>query len=176
LSARSLRINSRFLLNAAGFVDCCGIVQLPDGRYRMYLSVQASRGLGAPLSTIYSAVSSDLYNWTLEAGTRLVPGDNPAALENPDGSTLLVYSAPFGSPSMLSAYSSDGLNFSNPVTTNLSGASGVLQPSFVTLPDGRLFMYYATGDGTINAAVANRVGSPLVAYPTHAASATTATT
>jgi hypothetical protein len=58
---------------SGGFgIGCCGIVRLPDGRYRMYVSaLQSQPGPGTPPPQIYSAVSSDLVDWTLEPGVRL---------------------------------------------------------------------------------------------------------
>ena len=72
------------------------------------------------------------------------------------------------------ASSADGLNFASVKATNLAG--DVADPAFVTLPDGRLLMYYDTGDPpTIGAAIAARVSAPAVSYPSPAATAITAT-
>ena len=155
-------------------LSCCGIVKLADGRYRMYVStLQFQPGPGNPPPPVYSAVSSDLAAWTLEPGVRLTGAWNPTALANPDGSIMLVASQGVFGGTMQTASSPDGLTFPSPSKTNLSGGD----PAFVTLPDGRLLMYYTSGDPTsvINAAVAARVTAPTVSYPLPAVTAITAT-
>ena len=162
----------------AKILTCCGIVQLPDGRYRMYVGAQEFGGLGSPPLKIYSAASSDLVGWTLEPGIRLTVGfaSGPAALRNPDGSFMLVFSSciPCG---IKIAASADGLSFGTPNSTEITGSVG--DPAFVTLPDGRLVMYYDrspdTGASEIDAAVATRIGPPLVSYPTQAVAVITRT-
>ena len=155
-----------------------GIVRLAEGRYRMYLSARlASRPVPPPPFQIYSATSSDLYTWTLDAGVRQTGGSAPAALLNPDGSVMLVFNAELrlgtGPPAYIStATALDGLTFSPKVPTSLGGAA----PSFVTLPDGRLLMYREDGDpAAIYAAVVTRIGPPLVSYPAQAVTTVTAT-
>ena len=154
-------------------LSCCGIAKVADGRYRMYLGTQAfSPGAPPGRPDTYSAVSSDLASWTLDPGVRLV-GRDPAALRNPDGSTLLVFTLP--GTGIETATSADGLTFASPRPTNLT-SSDLHDLALVALPDGRLVMYYDTGDPkTIGAAVASRVTAPSISYPTPAASATTAT-
>jgi hypothetical protein len=162
----------------AKILTCCGIVQLPDGRYRMYVGAQEFGGLGSPPLKIYSAVSSDLVAWTLEPGIRLTMGfaSGPAALLSPDSSFMLVFGSciPCG---IKIATSADGLSFGAPKSTEVTASVG--DPAFVTLPGGRLLMYYDrspdTGASEIDAAVATRIGPPLVSYPTHAVTAITPT-
>jgi len=155
-------------------LSCCAIVRLADGRYRMYVEAQLFYPPGSIPGPpqIYSAVSSDLVSWTLEPGVRLV-GRDPAVLMNPDGSTLLVFSA--GGLGIETATSADGLTFASPRRTNLTNTD-LHDLAVVTLPDGRLLLYYDTGDpATIGAAVASRVTAPSVGYPSPAATAITAT-
>ncbi|MGB2953836.1 MAG: fibronectin type III domain-containing protein [Gaiellaceae bacterium] len=156
-------------------LSCCAIVGLADGRYRMYVStLQNQPGSGNPPPPVYSAVSSDLATWTLEPGVRLTGGWNPAALANPDGSIMLVASTSVFGGTMQTASSPDGLSFTSPSGTNLSGGD----PAFVTLPDGRLLMYYsapAQNPTMISAAVAVGVTAPTVSYPSPVVTAITAT-
>jgi hypothetical protein len=154
-------------------LSCCAIVRLADGRYRMYADSQLFVP-GSPPGPpqIYSAVSSDLLNWTLEPGVRL-NGRDPAALMNSDGSTLLVFTIP--GTGIETATSADGVTFASPRPTNLT-SSDLHDLALVTLPDGRLVMYYDSGTPTtIGAAVASRVTAPSVSYPSPAATAVTAT-
>jgi hypothetical protein len=154
-------------------LSCCGIARVADGRYRMYLDTQQfSPGAPPGRPDTYSAVSSDLASWTLEAGVRLV-GRDPAALRNPDGSTMLVFTLP--GTGIETATSADGFTFATPRPTNLT-SSDLHDLALVALPDGRLLMYYDTGDPrTIGAAVASWVTAPSISYPTPAATAITAT-
>ncbi|MGB2875361.1 MAG: hypothetical protein WBB76_07780 [Gaiellaceae bacterium] len=156
-------------------LSCCGIVKLADGRYRMYVStLQNQPGPGNPPPQVYSAVSSDLADWTLEPGVRLTGEWNPAPLANPDSSLMLVGAMGVFGGTMQTASSLDGLAFANSVLANLSGGN----PAFVTLPDGRLLMYYSVSDDvppTINAAIVVRIAAPTVSYPSPAVTAITTT-
>jgi hypothetical protein len=156
-------------------LSCCGIVKLGDGRYRMYFSAQQGFGPGNPPGPpqVYSAVSSDLFDWTLEPGIRLI-AQAPAALANPDGSIMVVFGRT-GSAEMKTAASPDGLTFGSPKKTNLTDPTAVGDPAFVTLPDGRLLMYYDNDRGMIGAAIAVRLTAPAVSYPSPAATAITTT-
>src|SRR5712692_9485007 len=155
-------------------LTCCGIVRLADGRYRMYVTDRLHGGPGGEPPQAYSAVSPDLFDWTLEPGVRQsvdAGQGQPAALANPDGSVLLAFGLEL-------QWSADGLNFSPPAGTGLTGY--VSAPTFVTRPDGTLLMYYSrdrnlpTDGQTIGVAVATRVASPTVSYPTPAATDVTA--
>jgi hypothetical protein len=86
---------------------------------------------------------------------------------------MLVFSAGTG---IETATSADGLTFANPTPTNLT-SSDLHDLAFATLTDGRLLMYYDTGDPTttIGAAIATLVTAPSVSYPSPAATAITAT-
>jgi hypothetical protein len=156
-------------------LTCCGIVRLADGGYRMYVTDRLRGGPGAPPPQVYTAVSPDLFDWTLEPGVRQsVDGGQgqPAALANPDGSMLLAFGGEF-------QWSADGLNFNPPAGTGLTGY--VSGPSFVTRPDGTVLMYYSrdrnldTDGQTIGVALVTRVAAPTVSYPTPAATDVTAT-
>src|SRR5437763_837777 len=108
----------------------------------MYLSARlASRPVPPPPFQIYSATSSDLYTWTLDAGVRQTGGSAPAALLNPDGSVMLVFNAELrlgtGPPAYIStATALDGLTFSPKVPTSLGGAAQPFTPAARACPLG----------------------------------------
>jgi hypothetical protein len=137
---------------------CSAIVKLSDGRYRMYCSQQVTPNiapniLGSGVSAIFSAVSSDLLNWTPEPGVRIGPaassltGDarHPTVVANSGGSvTLVYYSNPASGPGLpreMIATSKDGLTFDSETDTGIKGT----EPSFVGLGNGSGLLYY--GDG-----------------------------
>ncbi len=98
-----VRINGLPTRPAAAPVDP-SVVQLPDGRYRLYF-MQA-----APLPTFYSALSSNGYDFVKEEGVRFtaepLPCFDPAVLKTADGWQL--WGGPDGK---FSAHSPDGLRF-----------------------------------------------------------------
>jgi hypothetical protein len=77
-------------------LTCCGIVHGADGRYRMYVTSQYNPpDAPAGPAEIYSATSSNLYDWTLEAGVRTL-GIAPAARLDSGGRVLLAFTQAFG--------------------------------------------------------------------------------
>ncbi len=114
-----------------------GVLALPTGEYRMYLTDQRTMigTTGAPAAI--SAISSDGLNFTYEPGERLhysgtgdeVNGIRPSAvIALPDGTYRMYYTA---NKKVLSAVSTDGLTFTresgvrfDPLTTCPAG-SGV---------------------------------------------------
>lgn len=90
---------------AAAPVDPC-MVSLPDGRFRLYF-MQA-----APLPSIYSAISSNGFDFTKEDGVRFSaspqPCFDPVVLKTKDAWQLWA-----GPDGKFSARSRDGLNFTN---------------------------------------------------------------
>ena len=139
-------------------VRCTAIVKLSDGRYRMYCSQQvtpdiAPNILGSGVSAIFSAVSSDLLNWTSEPGVRIGPGApsltgdarHPTVVASSGGSvTLVFYSYPASGPGLpreMIATSKDGLTFDSETDTGIKGT----EPSFVGLGNGSGLLYYGNG-------------------------------
>lgn len=143
------------------------IIKLTDGRYRMYCSQQVTPDIapnipGSGHRAIFSAVSTDLFNWAPEPGIRIGPGapsitgdaDHPTAVANPDGSITLIYDGfvDLAVTHEQIATSQDGLTFDSESDTGLVGT----EPSLVRLGDGSLFLYYgehtADAGSTINVA------------------------
>lgn len=151
-----------------GGPTCTAIAPLADGRYRMYCTQEMTdRVAGGPSKgAVFSAVSSDLLDWTPEPGVRLGPGSNlpndaghPTVLRAAkDRPLLLIYHAynyevdvneggevfrrNLGTAEII-VRSSDGLSFSDPVLTGVNGA----EVAYAQRPDGRGFLYYAKDVG-----------------------------
>lgn len=123
------------------------------GVWRMYFSDGSQIGNG--VSAIKSATSSDMLNWTVDAGVRIGPGStlsgggtHPAAFTNPDGSVSLFYGRlAFGQSAfyMFTARSTDGVNFTAETLIDTLGKSN--DPDIVQVGSG-LRMYYNWGDDT----------------------------
>ncbi len=108
-----------------------GVVRAKDGRWRMYFADETTNNQFA--QRIMSAVSTDLLNWTVEAGTRIGANTtqsgsatHPSAIVNADGSVSVAYnqSAFPGSAGVgiWVATSSDGLTFTRDEQVALEGA------------------------------------------------------
>jgi hypothetical protein len=109
-----------------------------DGGYRAYFM---ERG------RILSASSSDARRFELEDGERIA-GEHPAVLRL-KGGRVRIYFSRFGEPGLRSAISDDGLTFREEPGIRLrlgpEGAPdsrGIIHPSVVRLPDGRVRIYY----------------------------------
>lgn len=87
--------------------------------------------------------------WTKDNGTRITDGSVPYIFKLADGRYRLYYC---GQGGILSAISSDGLNFTKESGVRIAPASGfeavVCDPTMVELPDGRVRMYYKGADGS----------------------------
>ena len=150
---------------AGGAASGATVVQLADGRYRMYFSDLPRPGDPPGGHWVKSAVSDDQLVWTVEEGVRLGPdapvltesSEHPFVLANPDGSVTLYYGkfpGP-GSASEEGLYEStsvDGLTFEEE-TYDVFFAN---DPDALRLVDGSLVVYYGQFDplvgGTINVA------------------------
>jgi hypothetical protein len=158
-------------------LTCCGIVRLAGGRSRMYVTSQYYQANAPPgPAEIYSAVSSNLYDWTLEPGVRST-GIDPTARLDPSGSVLLAFVEGFGGIWTDSA--TDGLAFTGTRQTDFTGDA--CEPAFASLPDGRLLVYYHNTidpphgvTASIRALLASRVTAPEITYPTPSATSVTA--
>lgn len=126
-----------------------GVVRMRDGRWRMYIG---ERQTGAPVR-IMSATSTDLQNWSVDAGTRIGPGtaasgsaEHPSAIVNADGSVSVFYFR-FNPVGTWVATSADGLSFSTETNIFSGPTPARNDPDVVALPDGSLRMYFNVGDG-----------------------------
>lgn len=81
--------------------------------------------------------------WTKDSGSRIASGNVPFAYKLSDGRVRLYYC---GQGGIVSAISSDGLNFATESGLRISPGTGnemiVCDPTLVTLSDGRVRMYY----------------------------------
>ena len=119
------------------------VVQLADGRYRMYYEYQEE----GQLKSIYSLISSDGLTWEPETGVRVSDANMPSIVQLPDGRWRLYFNAAaqggFGS-----ALSEDGLNFIKEDGLRLTASGvghetyGIRHPSVIRLDDGMYRMYY----------------------------------
>lgn len=141
------------------------VVQISDGRYRLYFSDLPRPGDPPGGHIIKSAVSRNQLEWTMEDGVRLGTGapaltesaEHPFALVNPNGSVTLYYGK-FGGPGAMTpeglyqATSTDGLTFAQETLAVFFAND----PDVVRLTDGTVMLYYGQFDpvvgGTINAA------------------------
>ena len=117
-----------------GYCDA-EVVELPDGRYRMYYGLDP-RTYPENIN-IVSAISSDGLTWNPEPGTRLPKGFNyamPSVIELPDGRWRMYYN----SGGIQSAISDDGLDFR---AEGLRLATDFVGPTVIRLNDGRYRMY-----------------------------------
>ena len=154
-----------FANSTAGMTSGATVIQLADGRYRMYFSDLPRPGDPPGGHWIKSAVSTDQLEWTVEESVRIGPGapvltesaEHPFALANPDG-TMTLYYGKFTGPGSAKAEglyhstSIDGLTFQEETFDVLFGND----PDVLRLTDGSLVVYYglfdATVGGTINLA------------------------
>ncbi len=134
------------------------VYKMQDGRFRLYYC--NSQG-------ILSAVSSDGTTFVKDQGIRISPGEgselfvcDPTIVDLPDGRIRMYYK---GADSMspgpgqsihkiFSAVSSDGLTFEKEglrIDSETSGDNGWASvPDAITLPDGRVRIYYVSGSLT----------------------------
>ncbi|MBM3144926.1 MAG: hypothetical protein FJ010_08115 [Chloroflexi bacterium] len=109
------------------------VVELSDGRFRMYIFDISVHQLSHP---IYSAVSENGLDFTLEEGVRLWMEDiyDPDVIQLPDGS----YRMYVNSGDILSAASPDGLIFTADEGVRVENGS---VPGSIVMPDGSIRMY-----------------------------------
>src|SRR3989344_9516959 len=130
---------------------------LKDGKVRLYYCKNGA---------ILSAISSDGLTFTKEQGIRIPPGTgfetqvcDPTIVDLPDGKMRMYYKgASSQNPGpgqsihkIYSAVSSDGLTFQKEglrIDSETNGDKGWASvPDAITLPDGRVRMYYVTASG-----------------------------
>ena len=106
---------------------------LPDGRIRLYFYDITVRQLSHP---IYSAISTDGINFTLEEGVRIWMDDiyDPDVILLPDGS----YRMYLNGGDIFSASSGDGLEFTADEGVRVENGS---VPGSIVMPNGSIRMY-----------------------------------
>ena len=107
--------------------------ELPDGRIRLYFYDIAVRQLEHP---IYSTISDDGINFTLEEGVRLWMDNiyDPDVIQLPDGG----YRMYINGGNIYSASSPDGLEFTADEGVRVENGS---VPGSIVMPDGSIRMY-----------------------------------
>ncbi len=120
------------------------VVELDDGSFRAYYMYSDG---------IRSAISTDQgLTFTLESGLRIASAQHSAVLELEDGRTRIYYSTG-SSGGVISAISSDGLNFTTEAGIRVPlGAAGepdagaIIHPVIIALADGSGFRIYYDAD------------------------------
>ena len=123
------------------------IVELPDGRIRMYYKGASGQGgPGQALHKVFSAVSQDGLNFEKE-GLRIdseSTGDGgwasvPEAIKLPDGRVRIYYVSndPEAEGGIMSAVSQDGLSFQKEPGARLKG---FVDPAVIILPNGKYLL------------------------------------
>jgi len=155
----------RITAQALGFTDTtvaaasgAGVIQLADGRYRMYASDLPRPGDPPGGHRVKSAISTDMLTWTVEDGVRLgaeAPiltdsAEHPFPLANPDGSMTLFWGKFGASPSrqaegVYMSTSRDGLIFERETLNVYMGND----PDLARLADGTLALDYGNVDATL---------------------------
>lgn len=138
------------------------VVRTKDGRYRMYFSSFAF-GPRDPMNDkeiVKSAVSSDLFTWTVESGDRIGgtarlsgSGEHPAAVRQPDGSVTLFYGRPTNEYALYYSWSPDGLVF----TKEVALLPRVLDSAFIRLADGTVSGFVGRRDDVAERSYIDRV-------------------
>ena len=139
--------------------------KLDDGRIRLYYCGQGG---------ILSAVSSDGLEFKQESGTRLA-GCDPTMVKLDDGRVRMYYkvsSGPGGPGQAVhkvhSAVSSDGLAFQDEglrIDSEKTGDKGWASvPDAIKLSDGRVRIYYVSGDPEMRGGIASAISSDGLAF------------
>jgi hypothetical protein len=138
-------------LRLAGRYADADVVALDNGGYRMYFGaepeVQGFQG------QIYSAVSRDGLDWTMEDGVRMLDASFPDVVRLPDGRWRMYYqgAGAGGEPGngIASAVSDDGVNWTREdglrIRQGLQGAADVkdvADPTVIGIDDGGYLMVY----------------------------------
>lgn len=141
------------------------IVKMKTGGWRMYFAEEIPNNVNPTtgfitvgVNHVFSAFSTDLLTWTMDAGLRAGPGSaianagnatHPGSIANDDGSvTLIYYRNNPQSHAMMASTSTDGLNFTREVATPFAVGSTMpgADPFLMRLNTGEVRMYYNWGD------------------------------
>jgi hypothetical protein len=134
------------------FLSGLSVVPTRDGRWRGYFSTQIPMLTPTTPAVAMSATSTDLLNWTLDAGVRIGTGAalsgiplHAKAIANSDGSITLFYWRPqaMGGGAMYTSTSADGLIFTTETLLESLGVAG--DPDVVRVGNG-LRIYYNWGN------------------------------
>ncbi|MBI2008993.1 hypothetical protein HYS84_01105 [Candidatus Saccharibacteria bacterium] len=132
---------------AGNYADA-DVVDLGDGRYRLYYSLEPE--VDGFNGQVYSALSSDGKNWTKDEGTRIEQATFPSVLKLPDGKFRMYYQ---NAGAIKSAVSSDGLVWNAESGTRIdTGSSAGLSltnvgaPTVAKIGDRYVMVYF----GAIN--------------------------
>ena len=130
------------------------VVQLGDGRYRLYFTSNEQGGGGRP--AIYSAISNDAVNYTFEAGARFAPAGgtvDAAAVWFGEKWHLFSHTAQAGTGKGYHAVSADGLLFEELAQVDVGSGRQWIGNAVVT---GGVLRYYGSGrDGIWSATSAD---------------------
>jgi hypothetical protein len=123
------------------------LLQLPDGRIRMYFTTNSARTFEEAHPWIASAISDDGVGFTVEPGVRLaVPGQNvidcAAVLHR--GLFHLFSPVPFADGTAYHATSTNGVDFVRQVDVTAPGAGRWLGAA---VTDGDRIRFFGTGQG-----------------------------
>lgn len=150
-----------------GWTESSDTLALPDGSYRMYFGY--AYGSGWSWGYIMSAISQDGRNFTAEAGVRVSNGGTydsfraggPYIVKLPDGTLRMYYCGYSDKYRILSARSTDGLNWTKEEGLRLDvgpagsyDSNGVSSPRVIRVAGGNYLMFYC-GDG--GSPVENRI-------------------
>ena len=105
-------------LAAAGNFADADVVDLGDGRYRLYYSLEPE--VAGFNGQVYSALSTDGKEWGKEAGTRIEQATFPSVMGLPDGRFRMYFQS---AGTIKSAVSSDGLSWSVESGTRIDTAN-----------------------------------------------------
>lgn len=99
-------------------------VKLSDGKWHAYFSGLPKPGEGLKAFKVYSAISSDLVNWTVQSGVRLGGGKVVSSAEHPDAAVnsngeVVLYFFVNDTKKLMTATSKDGVTFSDAKETGL---------------------------------------------------------
>lgn len=129
------------LANFSGLGDIVPVdpdlIELPDGRLRMYFYDIA---VHQPAHPIYSAISEDGINFEKEEGTRVTIDNvyDPDVIQLADGGYRMYLNA----QDILSAYSADGITFT--LEEGIRAEKGSV-PGSILMSDGSVRMYNCAG-------------------------------
>lgn len=124
------------------------VVDLGDGRYRMYYSLEPE--VSGFKGQMYSAVSSDGKSWVQDTGTRMEWATFPSVIKLPDGRYRIYFQ---NQGVIKSAISDDGLNWSDEAGVRIDAQNpaglmlaNVAAPTTMKIGDDYVMVYR----GTIN--------------------------
>lgn len=147
-SAKTVVWQEKGVAVSGEFADA-DVVDLGDGRYRMYYSVEPE--VAGNKLEVYSAISSDGVNWAKEDGIRKEFAVTPSVVKLPDNKWRMYFQ---NEQEIKSAISSDGLNFTDEPGTRINKSETgfmldtVVAPTVTELLDKSFLMVYRGVENT----------------------------